>query len=185
MDSFYSKSELLNIGFKKIGDNVLISKKSSIYNAERISIGSNVRIDDFTILSGDISLGNYIHIAAFSALFAGNYGIEMNDFSGLSSRVTIYASSDDYSGKSLTNPTVPSKYRNTYGGKVTLKKHVIIGASSVILPNLTIGEGASIGSCSLVIHDCNPFSIYVGTPAKEIKKRSQDLLKLEDNLLNL
>ena len=69
MDSFYSQNELLELGFKKIGTNVLISKKSSIYNAQNIEIGDNVRIDDFCLLSGTIKLGNYIHIGAYSALY--------------------------------------------------------------------------------------------------------------------
>ena len=51
MNSFYSKEELKEIGFKKYGENVLISRKTSIYNPEKIIIGNNVRIDDFCILS--------------------------------------------------------------------------------------------------------------------------------------
>ena len=107
----------------------------------------------------------------------------MQDFSGISSRVTIYAISDDYSGISLTNPTLPTEYRNIYGGKVILERHAIIGASSVIMPNVSIGEGAAVGACSLVLNNCNPWTIYVGTPAKEIKKRKKDLLDLEQKFL--
>lgn len=48
---FYSREQLEKIGFKSLGKNVLISDKSSIYSPENISIGNNVRIDDFCILS--------------------------------------------------------------------------------------------------------------------------------------
>lgn len=72
MSSFYSTDELSKIGFKHIGNNVLLSKKTSIYGVENISIGDNTRIDDFCILSGNITIGNYVHIAAFCSLFAGN-----------------------------------------------------------------------------------------------------------------
>jgi len=47
---FYSREELEKIGFKSIGENVLISDKTSIYNPQNIEIGSNVRIDDTFIL---------------------------------------------------------------------------------------------------------------------------------------
>ncbi|MEC2449247.1 acyltransferase, partial [Bacillus cereus] len=50
--SFYSQEELSEIGFLSVGENVLISKKTSIYNPGAISVGNNVRIDDFCILSG-------------------------------------------------------------------------------------------------------------------------------------
>lgn len=182
MNSFYNREELKNIGFKSIGQNVLLSKKTSIYSPEKISIGNNVRIDDFCILSGDITLGDYIHIAAYCALF-GSSGIELKDFSALSSRVTIYSSSDDYTGICLTNPTVPLKYKKLIEGKVTLEKHVIVGASSVILPNVTLNEGSSIGAMTLVTKNTREWTINVGIPAKEIKERKRDLLKLEQEFL--
>ena len=79
MSSFYSVDELNTLGLKSFGENVLISRKCSIYSPEKISIGNNVRIDDFCILSGNISLGSHIHISAYSALY-GTKGIIM-DFS--------------------------------------------------------------------------------------------------------
>lgn len=183
MNSFYTIEELKNIGFKNLGDNVLISKKASIYGAGNISIGSNVRIDDFCILSGKISIGNYIHIAAYSALFAGDAGIVMEDFSGLSSKCIVYASSDDYSGEFLTNPMIDNQYRNVISKKVTVEKHSIIGSNSTILPGVTIKEGTSIGACSLITKDCDEWGIYVGVPAKRIKERSKKILDLEKEFL--
>jgi galactoside O-acetyltransferase len=180
--SFYTREELEEIGFSKIGENVLISRKASIYTPELIEIGDNVRIDDFCIISGKIRIGSYVHIAAGCYLFAGEYGIEMEDFSGLSSRVVIYAVTDDYTGKYLTNPTVPSEYRNVIGGKVRLGKHVIVGTGATILPGVTIGEGAAVGAMSLVTKDIQPWKIAVGIPAKEIKERDRSLLQLEEQL---
>lgn len=162
---------------------MLISKKASIYNAERIRIGNHVRIDDFCILSGNIDIGNYVHISAAVLLFAGDKGIRIQDFSGISSRSVIYAVSDDYSGHALTNPTVPENYRNVIGGTVTLERHVLIGTGCTILPNVTIGEGTSVGSMSLVNASLAPWGIYVGIPCRYIKERSKDLLVLEQQLL--
>ncbi|WP_448377131.1 hypothetical protein [Fervidobacterium sp.] len=177
--SFYTREELEQIGFLKIGKNVLISRKASIYAPEMIEIGDNVRIDDFCILSGKIRIGNYVHIAAGCYLFGGEYGIEMEDFSGLSSRVVIYAVTDDYTGKYLTIPTVPREYRNVIGGRVHLGKHVIVGTGATILPGVTIGEGAAIGAMSLVNKDVPPWQIVMGIPAIKISDRRKDLLELE------
>lgn len=181
--SFYTDEELREMGFKKLGNNVLISRKTSIYGAENIEIGNNVRIDDFCILSGRIKLGNFIHIAAGCYLFGGTEGIEMEDFSGLSSRVVIYAVTDDYSGKALTNPTIPNKYRNVISGKVKIGKHVIVGTATTILPNVKIGEGSAIGAMSLVTKDIPEWSIAFGIPAKVMNERKKDLLELEKKLL--
>lgn len=182
-NSFYSQEELKNIGFKSIGENVLISKKASIYSPEKIEIGNNVRIDDFCVLSGKIKLENYIHLAVCSSLFGSETGIVMDDFTTLSSKVSIYAISDDYSGESLTNPMIPDKYKKLDKGPVTLKKHVIIGSGTVILPNTIIAEGTAVGALSLVNKNLDEWSIYVGNPIKRIKNRSKKLLKLQEQFL--
>lgn len=180
--SFYSKEEIKNLGFKSCGEHVLISRKASIYGASDISIGANVRIDDFCILSGNIALGSYIHLGAYSALFGGTKGILMMDFSGLSSRCAVYAETDDYLGDYLTNPTVPDEFRNVTGGKVTLHKHVIIGSGTCILPDVEIAEGVSVGSMSLVNKSLDEWGIYVGCPCRRIKERNRNLIVLEQKL---
>jgi galactoside O-acetyltransferase len=181
MSSFYGKEELNALGFKSVGKNVLISRKSSIYGISRISIGNNVRIDDFCVLSagkGGIEIGNYVHVAIFSSL-QGEGKITMQDFAGISSRVSVYSSNDDYFGEFMSNPTVPSKYTGVTHGDVLIGKHVIIGSGSVLLPGITINTGAAIGALSLVCEDCEEFYIYKGNPAKKLVERSRNLLDLE------
>lgn len=185
MTNYYSEDELKQFGFKELGDNVNISRKASIYGAENMVIGCNVRIDDFCFLIGKIQLGSNIHIAQYSALFGGEYGIEMHDFSGLSSRCVIYAASDDYSGEYLTNPTIPAEYCNVTGGRVVLGKHVIIGTGTSIMPNVLIGEGTAVGSMSLVRNSLESWGIYAGVPCKRIKERKKDLLELEKKYLEV
>lgn len=185
MTSFYSNSELRKIGFKSIGTDVLISKKTSIYGASRICIGSNVRIDDYCVISagqGGINIGNYVHIAVFSSL-QGNASIIINDFAGLSSRVSIYSSNDDYGGDYMTNPTVPIEFTNVFSKDVLIEKHVIIGSGSIVLPGVKINKGAAIGALSMVNRDCEELFIYKGNPAKKIIKRNDGFLKLEKLIL--
>lgn len=183
MTSFYTDEELRAIGFKAIGENVLLSRKVSIYSPNKIYIGDNTRIDDFCILSGNLKIGRHVHIAAACLLFGGNDGIEFEDFSGLSSRSAVYAESDDYSGCYFSNPTVPSNYRHIIGGGVVVKKHAIIGSGCTILPNVIIGEGAAIGSMSLVNKSLEEWSVCIGIPCKKIKDRDRSVLLLEKKLL--
>jgi acetyltransferase-like isoleucine patch superfamily enzyme len=185
MDSFYSEEELANLGFKSIGKNVLISRKASIYGISRISIGNNVRIDDFSFVSagaGGIQIGNFVHIALYVS-FQGAGKITLEDFSGVSTRVSIYSSNDDYTGEFMSNPTVPFDFKGVITGDIRIGRHVLVGNGSVILPGVTIGEGAVIAALSLVDKDCEDFYIYKGNPARKIVKRSRDLLKLEKEFL--
>jgi acetyltransferase-like isoleucine patch superfamily enzyme len=179
---FYTKDELLQIGFKSIGDNIMISNKVSIYGAEHIEIGSNVRIDDYCILSaskaGRIIIGNYIHIACYAQLI-GAGDIILEDHSQVSGKVSIYSSSDDFSGDYLVGPTVPSEYTNVKSATVHLKKYVVLGCNVVVLPGVTIGEGTAVGALSLVSKDLEPYKIYAGSPIRIIKDRTDNMKKFK------
>jgi dTDP-4-amino-4,6-dideoxy-D-glucose acyltransferase len=178
---------LESMGFAAIGDNIHISDRATFYGINKISIGNNVRIDDFCVLSageGGISIGNYVHIAVFSSLM-GYGNICLSDFCGLSSRVSIYSSNDDYSGRAMTNPMLPSEYTSVVHANVFLGKHVIVGSGCVILPGVTLEEGVAVGALSLINKNCDAFGIYTGNPARRIKDRKRDLLDLEKKFMDL
>ncbi len=182
---FYSEQELLEFGFKRIGTNVKIKKNVSIFFTENISIGNNVRIDDNVIIvaSGSETLiGSYIHIAA-NCYLAASDGLVMEDFSGLAPGVNIFTGSDDYGGGKLTNPTVDREYIGGKSGTVKLGRHGINGSNSVILPNVEIGEGSSVGALSLVTKNLESWGVYFGSPARRLKSRSKALLSLEKDFL--
>lgn len=181
--SFYSESELAEIGFKYLGKNVLISRYARFYHPERISIGNHVRIDDFCIISAgsSISIGNYIHIACYTSMI-GEGKISIGDYCSISGRVSIYSSTDDYMGMAMTNPMVPAKYTKVTSLPVILHKHVIIGCGCVILPGAELFEGASVGAQSLIKDCCTAETIYMGNPAKPVAKRLQQYHQLEKRL---
>ena len=178
--AFLSENELKEIGFKSLGRNVKISNKASLYAPQNISIGNNVRIDDFCVLSafgGYINLHNHIHIAAFCNL-TGKGGIEIKDYSGLSSRVSLYSASDDYSGDYLIGPIMEKECLKIIEGPIILEKYVTIGTNSAVLHNVTLREGSVLGSFSLLTKDTEEWSVNVGVMAKKIKSRKKGLLDL-------
>lgn len=186
-NGWLTEKELRDYGFKNMGENILISRKCSIYGAQNIYFGSNIRIDDFCIISaisGELRLEGYNHISAFCYInSSGN--ITLKTFSGLSSRCSLYSSSDNYDGSCLTNPTVPKEFLDIKTAPIVLGKHVIIGNNSTILPGCSIGDGAAIGAFSLVTKDIEPFKIAVGIPAKPIKDRKKEMLKMEKECLKI
>jgi galactoside O-acetyltransferase len=182
--SYYSIKELTNIGLKTYGTNVSISRFARLYNPGNITIGNNIRIDDFCILSAGKNLfvlEDWIHIAAGVYIW-GNEGFHVKSFSNISAGTKIYTQSDSYCGHHMIGPLIPSELRKVYGSPLVLEKHVIIGAGSIILPGVKLGEGVAIGSNSLVIKDCDAWGIYAGSPAKRIKERSKKVLELEQQL---
>ncbi|MCW2949412.1 MAG: acetyltransferase RfbO, CysE/LacA/LpxA/NodL family, partial [Thermoleophilia bacterium] len=162
------RAELLELGIASCGEDVAVDPTVRIIGAERIHLGSHVRIDAFTVLSagaGGIHIGDYVHIAAFVFL-AGAGRITVGDHVGLSGRVSVYSSNDDYSGAALSNPTAPIDLRNVTTADVTFGRHVLVGAGTVVLPGVTVADGASVGALSLVTRDVDPFTIVAGIPTR-------------------
>lgn len=179
---FYESEQLRGMGFRAVGDNVKIAKNSTIIGLQNISLGNNIRIDANVVIaaaSGDLVIGNYIHIGAGSHLACVG-GIRFEDFSNTSQAVRIYSGTDDYYGEYLTNPMVPEEFRGMSFAPVVIGKHVIVGSGTTILPGVTLGTGASVGAMSLVTRSLEPWSINAGIPAKYIKARSKELLKFEE-----
>jgi acetyltransferase-like isoleucine patch superfamily enzyme len=173
-----------DLNFASIGADVTIWSGAKIISPEVITIGNSVIMDDFVFLMGGkrTTIGDFIHIASFTSITGGGE-LVMEDFATLSSGIRVLTGTDDFTGNSLTNSAVPFPYRQPIRSFVHLKRHAIVGANSVILPGVTIGEGAAVGANSLITKDCEPWTIYFGSPAKAIRARPKDKIsELETQL---
>jgi len=181
--AFLTQERLEGMGFRKLGNNVCVSDKASIYNADQIEIGDNCRIDDFCVISGRVSIGRNVHIAVFCNVAGGELGITLDDFSGLAYGANVFSQSDDYRGYTLTNPTVPDKFKSETKKAVHIGRHAIVGANSVVFPGVILADGTSVGAMSMVTKSTKEWTIYFGIPAKPLRSRSKELLKLEEQYL--
>lgn len=182
--AFLSQEQLLAMGFKSLGNRVRISDKAAIYNADLIDIGDNSRIDDFCVLSGKVAIGRNVHIAVFCNVAGGSEGVRLEDFAGLAYGCHVFSQSDDYTGRTLTNPTVPAIYKCETKKAVHIGRHCIVGTNSLIFPGVTLGEGCSVGAMSMVTKSTEVWSVYSGVPARKLKDRKRDLLALEKAYLD-
>jgi acetyltransferase-like isoleucine patch superfamily enzyme len=181
--SFLSTEQLTKIPFRFLGRNVKISEKVSIYDPEEIEIGDNSRIDDFCVISGKVNVGSFVHITVFCNIAGGIEGITLEDFATVAYGCHIFTQSDDYNGYTMTNSNIPDKFKDITRKKITIGRHSIIGAGSIILPGANLAEGTSIGAGTLVRVPTEEWSIYVGVPARKLRKRSKQLLELEKQFM--
>lgn len=182
--SWLTNKELIEMGFGSLGRNLLLSSKGSYYNTKNIYLGDNVRIDDFCIVSageGGIRIGRNVHISAFASI-VGKAPIDFEDFSGISNKVAVFSSTDDFV-KGMTNPTIPDRFRRLKHLPVRLGKHAVVGSNSVLLPGSELGEGTSVGALSVVRGKLDPWSVYMGNPVKRIMARSRGIIDLEKEFL--
>ena len=175
----------MDTGFRKIGRDVKIFSSIVFINKQNISINDYSHIDDFVFFNGGKNsiIGRNVHISAFSSIIGGGEFI-MEDFSGLSGGCRIITGSDDFRGNSLTNSTIPKKYRNTMLGKVTISKHAILGSNVVVMPDVKIGEGCIVSAGAIVNRDLEPWSIYAGYNPKKVGSRDKyKILDIEKQYL--
>lgn len=166
----------------RCGSNVNIHPSALLFNPRQIFIGDNVRIDCFCVISAGeqgVHIGNHVHVAAGAYIFGGGGRVTLEDFSGLSSRVCLYTSSDDYSQGYMTNPTVPEEYKKVKRGDVTLRKHVIVGSGTILMPGVELGLAASVGALSFIHRSVKDFHIVAGNPARLVGRRNPQILDLE------
>lgn len=182
--AFLTEAQLEQVGFRYVGKDVRLSDKAAIYQPELIELQDRCRIDDFCVISGRVALGKNVHIAVFCNVAGGEKGIVMEDFSGLAYGVHVFTQSDDYSGKTLTNPTVPDIYKEETKLAIRIGRHSIVGTQSIIAPGANLAEGTAVGAFSLVLYPTEPWGVYVGIPAKRLKDRYKNLLELEEQYLS-
>jgi len=164
--------------------NIKIYNPVKIVGSKKIDFGKDIIIDCFSYIYADkpMKIGDNTHIGSFSFICGGDV-IEIGDFVGIGQGVKIYASTEDLSEWGFGNATVAEKHRNTYRAPVHIEKFAVIGANSVILPGVTIGEGAAVGACSVVSRDLEPWGIYIGNKKigerkkKEVLENYKEFLK--------
>ena len=172
--SYYTKEELISAGFSSVGENVKISNKTSLYSISG-SIGSNVRVDDFCILKGNIIFASYNHVAAFCMLSGMCGKITLQECATLSSGVHIYTGSDDYSANVLSSSTVPQEYTKTIKGDVYLGYGAIVGCQSVLLPKALLEDGASVGAHCVVYSRVPAGAVIVSGVIKSVNVKTRDV----------
>lgn len=166
---YLTTPQITQIGFKHVGVAVRISDKASFYGAERISIGDGARIDDFTVFSageGGIEIQTKVHIGCYSSLIGSGKIIIMKQ-TEISGRVSIYSSTNDFNALEYYDRA--GERINIYYDDVIIGVRCVVGAGSVILPGVILGEGVRIAAMSLVKEHIHHKQLWGGVPAKKIK----------------
>ncbi len=136
-------------------------------SAKRLYIGDNFKIWHRCFLTtgkGNIFFGNDGHIGIDVYINATKGNITIGNNVAIAPKTQIFSYSDDYAHGKLIGEIHKI-------GDVSICNNVLIGAGAIILPNVTIGEGAVIGAGSVVNRDVPPNTIVGGVPARKIKMR--------------
>lgn len=166
--------ELIN-KIKHTGEDIFISKHVEIKYPEHTEIGSHVAIDSGFKSTVRMTIGNYIHIAPDVTIIGGKEGfLRLDDFSGIAAGAKIVCGSEDYVEGGLIGPLVPVEYRKLIIEPVIFEKFVVVGVNCCVMPGITLGIGSVVGAGSVVTKNTEPWTVYVGSPAKPVKLRDKE-----------
>lgn len=173
----YKPSDFL-ASFASTGNNVRIFYWALILKAEVIHLGDEVRIDDYTRIEGGqgLRIGKYVHICSFASIYGGGRA-EIGDFCGITQGARLITGTEQVN--SVMTAAAPRNLRNPLAGYIIMEPQSFIGANAVVLPNITVGEGAIVGAGAVVTKDVPPWTIVEGVPARPVGKRE----RLNINLL--
>jgi len=165
----------------RLGEGSLIDLGVEVTSPKNIEIGRFTLIDKYCLLyagEGRIEIGHRCHIAPFVIIY-GTGGVSIDDYSGVASGAKLFSISEwPGGGKRLAGPMIPQEQRGLRAAPIRLERDTMVGANTVVMPGVTIGEGAIVGSNSVVTRDIPPWTIAVGAPAKPIATR--DKVTVED-----
>lgn len=178
----YLRKKQLSLFGCRFGDNVCFDRQSKFEGHNLISSATYLKNVDVGMYSytgygcylTGVKIGRYTSIGPGVYSAVGRHPVE----SFVSTHPQFYSATPP-SKTPFLNTSVYEEVKFAYKGvdgnyPIHIGNDVWIGANVLIADGVTIGDGAVIGAGSVVLHDVEPYSVVVGTPAKEIGKRFSD-----------
>ena len=132
--------------------NMNLSTKAVLYSGFKIGKASKIEVGTHSVIGHNATLD-------------GRNGIYIGKNVNISSEVMIWTKQHDFN----------DPHFKIVGDKVLIEDFVWISARVIILPGVTIGEGAIISAGAVITKNVEPFSIMAGVPAKKIGERNKSL----------
>ncbi|MDR2918223.1 MAG: acyltransferase [Tannerella sp.] len=140
------------------------SVRKDIFPSHQFTLGNYSIVEDFATIAnamGDIHIGNRSRIGLGNTIIGPvNIGNNVN----LAQNVVVSGLNHNYSD---VNRTIKAQGVNT--SLIVIRDDVWIGANSVVLAGVTIGKHVVVGAGSVVTRDIPDYSIALGNPARVIK----------------
>lgn len=163
---------------KSCGEDVFISANVEIRRPNLVSVGSHTAIDSGFYCTTSAEIGDYVHVAPYITVIGGAQGFfKMDHFATLAAGSRVICGSDEHMGYGLVGPTIPEPYKDKIiFAPVTFERFANVGTNVVIMPGVTIAEGSVVGANSVVTKSTEPWTVYVGSPARPVKVRPKERL---------
>lgn len=178
-------TERARLYFQFLGKEVRIYHGCRVVPSQKVSIGDFSQIDEgVRIYAGQgVVIGRHVHLATLSSISGGGE-CHIHDFAGIGVGCRLITGTEQPMKGGLTNPTVPPELRSVQRSRIVVEKHALVFTNSILLPGVTIGEGAVVSAGSLVHKSLQPWTLYAGTPLVAIGRRDRESVIAAEMKLN-
>lgn len=141
---------------------------------DHISIGEGSRIDGFVKLEGGIAMriGRFVHVASLAHLGVGGGTTIIGDYAAVASGGKIISGSNQIDSPSMS-AVAPADLQSIKASVTTLEPYACVLTNAVVLPGVTLHEGAVLAAGSVATRDLPPWEIWAGVPARKIADRKR------------
>jgi galactoside O-acetyltransferase len=157
---------------QRIGEGALIHPLAKIVDPDRLELGAFSVIDDFVFLNTGTHtvIGRYVHIASHVSITGGGE-LEVGDYAVIATGARILTATDTDAKGARMSTSLPDEYRSVRRAKVSIADDAFVGANAVVLPGVTLAKGCVVGAGSVVTHDLDAWTVYIGAPARPLRPR--------------
>lgn len=189
----YLRSKLYPSLLGKVGSNVVFGRGITLRHPDKICLGSNVIIDDYCVLDAkgseysSITIGDGVFIGRNSIIYCKDGSIDIQSRANISANCQIFSNKKLVIGKGTLiaaysylmsggryeyRSAVPLADQDGYSkGPTLIGANCWLGAKSVVLDGVSIGDNTVIGAGAVVTKDIAADEIAFGTPAQVIDSK--------------
>lgn len=158
-----------------ISNKAIVSKLADIEESQKgstLKIGDGCQIDSFVKIKftgglKDIEIGDYCYINSGTVIYSGN-GVKLGDNVLIGPNCSLVPVNHNITD--IHTPIRLQGFQTSKGG-IVIEDDVWLGANVCVLDGAYIRKGCIIGANSLVIGETEEYGVYMGSPAKKIKRR--------------